>query len=244
MSEDQPSGRLSGRIAVITGASRGIGREAAKCFAAEGAHVVLVARTQGGLEEVDDEIQAAGGTATLSPLDLSDFEKIDQLGAALFERYGRLDVLVSNAGLLGTMGPINHIDPQIWDQVMAVNVTANWRLLRSFDPLLRQSDAGRAIFFTSAAAHAYRAYWGVYAVSKAALEMMVGTYSQEILQTPIKANLFDPGKTRTSMRAEAYPGEDPMTLKTPEFTARQLIELAVPSCTLNGETVTAKEPDA
>ena len=238
-----PGDLLAGKIALITGASRGLGREAAKCFAAEGAHVVLVARTQGGLEEVDDEIKAAGGTATLTPLDLTDFEKIDQMGAALFERFGHLDILVANAGLLGTMGPINHVDPQIWDQVMAVNVTANWRLIRSLAPLLCESEAGRAIFLTSAAAHTYRAYWGVYAVSKAALEMMVGTYSEEIKKTNIKANLFNPGKTRTSMRAEAYPGEDPMTLKTPKFTAKQLIDLALPSCTLNGATVTAKEPD-
>ncbi len=236
-------GKLAGKIALITGASRGIGRAAAKIFAAEGAHVILVARTQGGLEEVDDEIQSAGGTATLTPLDLTEFDKIDQMGAALFERFGHLDILLANAGLLGTMGPINHVDPQVWDQVMTVNVTANWRLIRSLDPLLRESEAGRAIFLTSAAAHSYRAYWGVYAVSKAALEMMVGTYSEEIKQTNIKANLFNPGKTRTGMRAEAYPGEDPMTLKTPEFTARQLIDLALPSCTLNGTTVTAKEPD-
>jgi|TARA_B100000315_G_scaffold260698_1_gene324191 NAD(P)-dependent dehydrogenase (short-subunit alcohol dehydrogenase family) len=236
------TGKLAGRIAVITGASRGIGRATAKIFAAEGAHVILVARTQGGLEEVDDEIRAAGGTATLVPIDLTDYDKIDEMGATIFERYGKLDILIANAGLLGTMGPINHIDPKIWEQTMAVNVTVNWRLIRSFDPLLRQSDAGRAIFLTSAAAHYHRAFWGIYATSKAALEMMVGTYAQEILKTNMTANLFNPGRTRTSMRAEAYPGEDPETVKAPEFTARQLVDLVLPSCTLNGEVITAEEP--
>jgi NAD(P)-dependent dehydrogenase (short-subunit alcohol dehydrogenase family) len=228
---------------VITGASRGIGRATAKVFAAEGAHVILVARTQGGLEEVDDEIREAGGAATLVPMDLTDYDKIDQMGATIFERFGKLDILIANAGLLGTMGPINHIDPKIWEQTMAINVTANWRLIRSFDPLLRLSDAGRAIFITSAAARYHRAFWGIYATSKAALDMMVCTYAQEILQTNVTAILFDPGRTRTDMRAEAYPGEDPETVKTPEFTAQQLVEFALPSCTLNGEIITAKQPD-
>lgn len=236
------SGRLADRIAVITGASRGIGAATAKLFAAEGAHVILVARTQGALEEIDDDIRAAGGTATLVPMDLTDYDKIDQMGATIYERFGKLDILIANAGLLGTMGPINHVDPKIWEQTMAVNVTANWRLIRSFDPLLRLSEAGRAIFMTSHAAQVRRAYWGIYATSKAALDMMVGTYAEEIKQTNVTANLFNPGRTRTSMRAEAYPGEDPETVKTPEFTAAQLVELVLPSCKLNGETITAKEP--
>ncbi|MDP7099800.1 MAG: SDR family NAD(P)-dependent oxidoreductase [Rhodospirillales bacterium] len=236
------AGKLAGRIAVITGASRGIGAATAKIFTAEGAHVILVARTQGGLEEIDDEIRAAGGTATLVPMDLTDYDKIDEMGATIFERYGKLDILIANAGMLGTMGPINHIDPKIWEQTLAVNVTANWRLIRSFDPLLRQSDAGRAIFLTSFAAQVHRAYWGIYATSKAALDMMVMTYAQEILKTNVTANLFNPGKTRTIMRAEAYPGEDPETVKVPEFTASQLVDLVLPSCKLNGEIITAQEP--
>ena len=236
------AGKLAGRIAVITGASRGIGAATAKIFTAEGAHVILVARTQGGLEEIDDEIRAARGTATLVPMDLTDYDKIDEMGATIFERYGKLDILIANAGMLGTMGPINHIDPKIWEQTLAVNVTANWRLIRSFDPLLRQSDAGRAIFLTSFAAQVHRAYWGIYATSKAALDMMVMTYAQEILKTNVTANLFNPGKTRTIMRAEAYPGEDPETVKVPEFTASQLVDLVLPSCKLNGEIITAQEP--
>ncbi len=236
------TGKLAGRIAVITGASRGIGAATAKIFASEGAHVILVARTQGGLEEVDDEIRAAGGTASLVPMDLTDYDKIDEMGATIYERFGKLDILIANAGLLGTMGPINHIDPKIWEQTLAVNVTANWRLIRSFDPLLRQSDAGRAIFLTSFAAQVHRAYWGIYATSKAALDMMVMTYAQEILKTNVTANLFNPGRTRTVMRAEAYPGEDPETVKTPDFTARQLVDLALPSCKINGEIITAEEP--
>ena len=236
------AGKLAGRIAVITGASRGIGAATAKIFTAEGAHVILVARTQGGLEEIDDEIRAAGGTATLVPMDLTDYDKIDEMGATIFERYGKLDILIANAGMLGTMGPINHIDPKIWEQTLAVNVTVNWRLIRSFDPLLRKSDAGRAIFLTSFAAQVHRAYWGIYATSKAALDMMVMTYAQEILKTNVTANLFNPGKTRTIMRAEAYPGEDPETVKAPEFTASQLVDLVLPSCKLNGEIITAQEP--
>ena len=238
---DAPTGKLQDRIAVITGASRGIGAATAKLFAAEGAHVILVARTQGGLEEIDDEIRGAGGTATLVPMDLTDYDKIDQMGATIYERFGKLDILIANAGLLGTMGPINHIDPKVWEQTLAVNVTANWRLIRSVDPLLRLSDAGRAIFMTSYAGQVHRAFWGIYATSKAALDMMVGTYAEEIKQTNVTANLFNPGKTRTSMRAEAYPGEDPETVKSPEFTAQQLVDLVLASCKLNGEFITAEE---
>ena len=234
--------KLEGRLAVITGASRGIGAAVAKLFAAEGAHVILVARTQGALEEIDDEIQTAGGSATLVPMDLTDYDKIDEMGATIYERFGKLDILIANAGILGTMGPINHIEPKIWEQTMAVNVMANWRLIRSFDPLLRLSNSGRAIFMTSSAAHYHRAFWGIYATSKAALEMMVGTYSQEILQTNMTANLFNPGKTRTRMRAEAYPGEDPQTVKTPEYIAQRLLNIALPSCKLNGKIITVDEP--
>jgi NAD(P)-dependent dehydrogenase (short-subunit alcohol dehydrogenase family) len=242
MSPDNTPGKLEDRLAVITGASRGIGAATAKLFAAEGAHVILVARTLGGLEEIDDEIRTEGGMATLVPMDLTDYNKIDEMGSTIFQRFGKLDILVANAGLLGTVGPLNHIDPKIWEQTIAVNVTANWRLIRSLDPLLRLSDAGRAIFLTSAAAKYHRAFWGLYATSKAALEMIVCTYAKEILKTNVTANLFNPGPTRTKMRAEAYPGEDPNKIKAPESIARQVIDLVQPTCNLNGEIITADEP--
>jgi NAD(P)-dependent dehydrogenase (short-subunit alcohol dehydrogenase family) len=229
------AGRLSGRIALITGASRGIGAAVAKCFAAEGAHVVLVARTVGGLEEVDDAIEAAGGTATLVPLDLNEFDQIDRLGAALYERYGKLDILVGNAGALGILSPVGHIDPPVWAEVMALNVTANWRLIRSMDPLLRQSDAGRAIFVTSGAGSGVHPYWGAYAASKAALEAIVRTYAGEMTKTKVRINLIDPGPVRTSMRAQAFPGENPMTLRHPDEIAPHFLELAVPECARMGE---------
>jgi NAD(P)-dependent dehydrogenase (short-subunit alcohol dehydrogenase family) len=235
-------GKLENRLAVITGASRGIGAATAKLFAAQGAHVILIARTIGGLEEVDDEIRAQGGIATLVPMDLTDYDKIDEMGLTIFERFGKLDILIANAGLLGTIGPINHINPNVWEQTMAVNVTANWRLIRSLDPLLRLSNAGRAIFLTSAAAQYHRAFWGLYATTKVALEMIVGTYAQEILKTNVTANLFNPGRTQTKMRAEAYPGENPNIIKAPEFVAKQLVNLAQQDCNLNGEIITADEP--
>jgi len=233
--------RLTGRIAVITGASRGIGATVAKRFAAEGAHVVLIARTVGGLEEVDDAIRRAGGTAaTLVPLNLREFAAIDQLGASLYERFGKVDVLVGNAGVLGTLGPVGHTQPDAWAEVMDVNVTANWRLIRSLDPLLRQSSAGRAIFVTSGVAAQATAYWGAYAVSKAALEMLVRTYAAEIGKTNVRANLLDPGVVRTAMRAKAFPGEDPNSLPPPESITETFVTLALPSCTRNGEIVQAE----
>ena len=233
---------LDGKLVLVTGASRGIGAATAKLLVKKGAHVILIARTQGGLEELDDHIRRVGGKSTLVPMDLADFEKIDHIGATLFERFGKLDGLVANAGLLGTMGPINHITPKIWDYTMTVNVNANWRLIRSLDPLLRQSDAGRAVFLTSSAARQHRAFWGVYSVSKAALEMMVHTYAKEIENTQILVNLFDPGRTRTNMRAEAYPGENPNILKTPEDVADQIVATVLPSYSLNNQIIVAKEP--
>jgi len=232
--------RLSGRIALVTGASRGIGRAVAKRFAEEGAHVIINARTQGALEELDDEIQAIGGQATLVPGDLTDFDMIDQMGRAVFERWKKLDILVGNAGVLGTLSPIPHIDPKTWDQVMAVNVTVNYRLIRSFDPLLRASDAGRTIFVSSGVASKPRAYGGVYAVSKAALETMARIYAEEVKSSNLRVNIINPGATRTGMRAEAMPGEDPEILKTPESITGLFVDLAAPSCQKHGEIFDAK----
>jgi NAD(P)-dependent dehydrogenase (short-subunit alcohol dehydrogenase family) len=232
-------GRLQGRISVITGASRGLGAAIAKRFAGEGSHVVLVARTVGGLEEVDDAIRAAGGAATLVPIDLTEFDRIDEMGAALAQRFGRIDVLVGNAGILGTLSPMGHIDTEVWDRVIAVNLTANWRLIRSFDPLLRASDSGRAIFVTSGAADGAHPYWGAYATSKAALEAMVKTWAGEMAKTPVKVNLVNPGALRTSMRAEAFPGEDPMTLRQADEITDTFVELAEATSTRHGEIVQA-----
>ncbi|MCH7633098.1 MAG: SDR family NAD(P)-dependent oxidoreductase [Proteobacteria bacterium] len=232
-------GRLQGRISVVTGASRGLGAAIAKRFAGEGSHVVLVARTVGGLEEVDDAIRAAGGAATLVPLDLTEFDRIDEMGAALARRFGRIDVLVGNAGILGTLSPMGHIETQVWDRVIAVNLTANWRLIRSFDPLLRASDSGRAIFVTSGAADGAHPYWGAYAASKAALEAMVKTWAGEVTKTPVKVNLVDPGALRTSMRAEAYPGEDPETIRQAGEITDTFVELAEAASTRHGEIVRA-----
>ena len=236
---NKPNGILAGRIALVTGASRGIGWAVAKRFAAEGAHLVLVARSTGALEAVDDEIKSitGGEGATLVPMDLTDFDAIDRMGAALHERFGKLDVLVGNAGLLGGLTPMHQVDPKTWDQVMGLNLTANWRLLRSMDPLLRASDAGRAIFVSSTVGHDARAFWSTYAVSKAALEMMVKVYAAETVKTTIRANLVNPGATRTAMRAEAYPGEDPGTLKPPDAVTDLFVELASPACTRTGELV-------
>ncbi len=232
------AGRLTGRLALVTGASRGIGRAVALRYAAEGAHVIALAKTQAGLEELDDAISAAGGKTTLVVADLTDFDALDRLGASIFERWGRLDVLVGNAAVLGTLTPVGHIDPKTWDEVIAVNLTANWRLIRSLDPLLRISDAGRALFVTSGVASG-RAYWGTYAVSKGALETLVRTYAAEIGKTSVRANLIDPGATRTRMRAAAYPGEKPENVKPPEAVTDVFVALAEPGCSANGEIVHA-----
>jgi NAD(P)-dependent dehydrogenase (short-subunit alcohol dehydrogenase family) len=225
---------LAGKIALVTGASRGIGRATARALARTGAHVVSMARTSGGLEELDDEIKAEGGSSTLVPADVRDFDAFDRLGASLHQRYGRLDVLVGNAGQLGPLTPLAHVDSTDWDELIAVNVTANWRLIRAADPLLRTSDAGRAVFVTSAAAFKARAYWGPYAVSKIALEMIARTYAAETAESRVKVNLFNPGPIRTRMRAKAMPGEDPNTLDTPEQAAEKLLELCLPACEVSG----------
>ena len=237
---DSNSGRLAGRVALITGASRGIGAAVARRFAAEGARLILAARTGGGLEETDDPIRQAGGErATLVPLDLGQGDQIDQLGAAIYERFGRLDVLVGNAGTAGTLSPVGHVSPKDWDEVMAVNVTANFRLIRSMDPLLRQSDSGRAIFVTSGLAQRAIAYWGPYAASKAALEMLVRIYAAEVEKTKVRANLLNPGIARPASRAKAFPGEDPSTVPSPDTKTERFVELAEAACTLHGERVQA-----
>jgi NAD(P)-dependent dehydrogenase (short-subunit alcohol dehydrogenase family) len=226
---------LADKIALVTGASRGIGRSTALALARAGAHVIALARTVGGLEELDDEIQKAGSSATLVPLDIKDFAALDRLGASLFERFKKLDVLVGNAGQLGTLSPLGHLEPKTWDDVVAVNVTANWRLIRSLDPLLRMSDAGRAVFISSGVANNTRPYWGLYAMSKAALEVLARTYAAETAKTNVKVNLFNPGPIRTMMRAKAMPGEDPMTLDTPDQAAEAILPLCLPSCSESGK---------
>ena len=226
---------LSDRIALVTGASRGIGAALALQLAKAGAHVVAVARTVGGLEELDDLIRAAGGSATLVPLDMKDSDGIARLALAINERYHRLDVLVGNAGILTTPSPLGHIEPKTWDDVMAVNVTANWQLIRTFDPLLQRSQAGRAVFVTSAVASLGRPYFGLYAASKSALDALARTYASECATTNVRVNLFSPGQTRTRMMQTAFPGIDPETLPTAEMVAQAIVPLCLPSCTENGK---------
>lgn len=218
---------FAGRIALVTGASRGIGRAAALALAQAGAQVIAVARTQGALEELDDDIQSATGQgATIVPLDLQKPDGLDALGAQLFERWGRLDVLVHAAGELGLITPVAQLEPRTWDRAVAVNMTATYRLIRSFDPLLRRSDAGRAVFFTSGAVQKCDAFWGAYAATKAGMEALVRVYSDEVAHTPIRCALLSPGPVRTKMRATAFPGEDPDTLPLPEAIAPLVLELA------------------
>jgi NAD(P)-dependent dehydrogenase (short-subunit alcohol dehydrogenase family) len=216
------------RIALVTGASRGIGRALALELARDGAHVVALARTQGALEELDDEIRALGGQATLVPCDVTDFDALDRLGAALFQRWGKLDVFVGNAGVLGALSPLAHVDVKDWNRVLAVNVTANWRLIRSLDPLLRASGAGRVAFVTSGAASKAKPYWGPYAVSKAALDSLARTYAAEVKNDGVTVMIANPGPMRTRMRAEAMPGEDPTTLPAPEDFAKKCLPLLKP----------------
>jgi NAD(P)-dependent dehydrogenase (short-subunit alcohol dehydrogenase family) len=225
---------LASRIALVTGASRGIGYATALALAKAGAHIVALARTVGGLEELDDAIRALGGDATLVPLDIKDFDSFDRLAASLHERYGRLDILVGNAGVLGPLSPLGHVEPKEWDEALTVNVTANFRLLRALDPLLRASDAGRVVFVTSGVAATPRAYWGPYSITKAALDALARTYAAETATTNVRVNLFSPGPIRTRMRASAMPGEDPMTLKTPEEIADGIVALCLPSMTDTG----------
>ncbi|MBE7185424.1 MAG: SDR family NAD(P)-dependent oxidoreductase [Methylobacterium mesophilicum] len=233
---------LSGRVVLVSGASRGIGYHLAKQSAAAGAHVIAVARTVGGLEELDDEIKAAGGEATLVPLDLTDMKGIDRLGGAIHERWGKLDVLFANAGILGVISPIGHVEAKVFEKVMEVNVTGTWRLIRSVDPLLRLSDAGRAIIMSSGAAHSAKAFWGPYAASKAAVEALARSWADETKNSPLRVNSVNPGATRTAMRAQAMPGEDPATLPHPSEIAARILPLASPGETRTGMIYEAK-PD-
>jgi NAD(P)-dependent dehydrogenase (short-subunit alcohol dehydrogenase family) len=229
-----PALDLSGRVALVTGASRGIGYFIAKELAAAGAHVIAVARTVGGLEELDDEIKGAGGQATLVPLDLTDMAGIDRLGGAIHERWGKLDVLVANAAILGVIAPIGHVEAKVFEKVMAINVTATWRIIRSVDPLLRLSDAGRAILMSSSSAHSARAFWAPYAASKAAVEALARSWADETRNFALRVNCVDPGATRTAMRAQAVPGEDPSTLPHPSEIAARIVGLADPALAQTG----------
>jgi NAD(P)-dependent dehydrogenase (short-subunit alcohol dehydrogenase family) len=218
---------LTDKIAVVTGASRGIGRASALALAKAGAHVVIVARTEGGLTELDDEIRTATGqSATLVPLDIADGDGLDGLGLALHQRFGRIDILVHAAGILGPITPVAHIEPKHWDRVVAVNLTATYRVIRSFEPLLRASDAGRAIFLTTGRVAEPKAFWGPYGITKAGMEHMVRTWADELEQTKVRAVLLSPGPMRTQMRAEAMPGEDPETLPHPSEIGPLIVELA------------------
>jgi NAD(P)-dependent dehydrogenase (short-subunit alcohol dehydrogenase family) len=229
------SNSLSDRIALVTGASRGIGAALALELAQAGAHVVAVARTVGGLEELDDRINAAGGTATLVPLDVTDSDGIARLALALNERYGRLDVLVGNAGILGPLSPLDHVEPKDWDKLMAVNVTANWQFIRTMDVLLKRAEAGRAVFLTSGLSWRAQAYTGPYAASKAALNTLVQVYAAETATTNVRVNAFNPGPTRTRMYASGWPGVDQSTLPPPEEVVKAIVPLCLPDCGDSGK---------
>lgn len=227
--------KLEGKVAVVTGASRGIGYHAAIDLAKAGAHVIAIAKTIGGLEELDDAIKSFGGSCTLVPMDLQDFDAIDRLGAAIHEKWGKLDILLANAGILGGLTPLGHIDPKMFDKVMSINVTANWRLVRSLDPLLQKSDAGRAIFLSSGSPHSCKAFWGAYAMSKAAVEALARVYASENANTNVKSNIVNPGATSTKMRAEAMPGEDPSTITHPSKLGEMFVMLASDDCDVTGQ---------
>ena len=234
------SGPLQGRVALVTGASRGIGAATAIELARLGAHCVLTARSQGGLEETDDAIRALGGTATLLPFDLQkDADKLDPLGPSIYERFGRLDILVHAAGVLGTLTPVAHITPKDWAEVVAVNLTAAWRLIRTLDPPLRASDTGRAVILTTDRAREPKPYWGAYGASKAGLEHLVGTWAAEVAATPLRVNLFDPGPVATRLRAKAMPGEDPASIAQPADVAPVIAALCLPDEARSGEVVRA-----
>ena len=229
--------RLSGKIALVTGASRGLGRATSLALARDGAHVIICGRTTGALEELDDEIAKLGGSATILALDLRNGDKLDQLGPSLYQRWQHLDIFVANAAILGPLSPLPHVTADSWDSVIDTNLTANWRLVRTLDPLLRKAEAARVVFVTSRAAHGKNAYWGPYAVAKAGLEALASTYAAECETTPVRVTTLDPGGIRTGMRSKAFPGEDPMTLPAPDDVAPLIIELCLPSSDLNGTVV-------
>lgn len=234
-------GPLKGRVALVTGASRGIGRAVALGLAKAGCHVVITARSLPQLETLDDEIQAAGGAATLLQLDLKKGDRIDQLGPTLFQRWEKLDILIANAGVLGPLSPLGHVTEDGFLSTIDINLNANWRLIRTLDPLLKRADAGRAVFVTSGAAKGNYAYWGPYAASKAGLEALVKSWAAELANTHVRANLVNPGATRTQMRAKAFPGEDANTLPAPEELVPLFLELVAPDCDLNGDVVNFRE---
>lgn len=230
--------RFKDRIAVVTGASRGLGAAVARRLAERGARVVLVARTQGALEALDDAIRKSGGEKpVLAPFDLTDFARVDLLGQAVHQRFGKLDMLFSAAAMLGALSPLGHIDPAQWDKAIATNLTAQWRLIRSLDPLLRLSDAGRAVFVTAAEAREATAYWGAYAVAKSGVETLARIYAAEVAHTNVKVNLVDPGPFRSRLRAQAFPGEDPGTLPDPLLLCDPVLDLLDPACARHGELV-------
>lgn len=226
--------QLEGKVALVTGASRGLGFATAVHLAKAGAHIVATARTKGGLEELDDAVKAAGSTATLVPMNITDMDAIDRLGAAIFERHKKLDILIGNAGTLGKLTPLAHVEPKVWDEALAINLTSNYRLIRSMDVLLQAAPAGRAIFVTSGLAQKCWPYWGPYSISKAALEAMMKTYAAEVASTKLRVNCFSPGPTRTKMRATAMPGEDPETLPTAEDVAAQIVPMCMDDFSDNG----------
>jgi NAD(P)-dependent dehydrogenase (short-subunit alcohol dehydrogenase family) len=229
---------LAGRIALVTGASRGIGAAVAKRFAAAGAHLILIARTVGGLEEVDDEIlQATGEHATLLPLDLADLDQVDHIGPSIHQRFGRLDIVVGNAAAIGPLSPVGHITAKDWDRIVTVNLSANFRLLRTLDPVLRLSEAGRAIFVTCGVTGSVHPYWGAYAASKAGLETFVRTYAGEVNKTNLRVNLIDPGIVATKLRAAGFPTENADGLRQPDDVTDGFVELASAACTRHGERV-------
>lgn len=231
---------LEGRIALVTGSSRGIGRAVAIALAKAGAQLILQGRVAGALEETDDQIRAAGSTATIIPLNLKQSDRVDALGPTLFERFGRLDILVANAGILGTLTPLGHVTDQNWTDTIAINLTANWRLIRTLDPVLKRSESGRVIFLSSGAASGKKAYWGPYAVSKAGTEALARTYAAEVENSPMRVNIVNPGPIATAMRAKAFPGEDPQTLPQPADIAPMFVELCLPDLKANGQTFEAR----
>jgi NAD(P)-dependent dehydrogenase (short-subunit alcohol dehydrogenase family) len=241
MGSDMINKNLENRIILVTGASRGIGAAVARKLATEGAQLILTARTTGGLEEVDDEIKGlTGQSSTLVPMDLRQFDQIDNLGHAIYERFGKLDAVIGNAAFLAELTPTWLMDPDAWSRMIDVNVTANARLIRSMDPLLRQSDSGRAVFVTDSQGQVPRPYWSFYGATKAALENIVQAYAQEVEKTNIKVNLLNPGPVATAMRLKVFPGEDSSQLATPDDVSEAFVKLDSADCTINGEIVSAQ----